>query len=58
MEPSDNYPDKRHQNKKFILGAIVIIAGLILLLANLGIITHEFKRIIFSWQMKIGRAHV
>lgn len=51
METSDNYPDKRQQNKKFILGAVVIFAGLLLLLANLGIVTHEFKRIIFSWQM-------
>ena len=37
--------------KKYAFGVVIILAGLVLLSYNFGIITHGWKNIIFSWQM-------
>jgi predicted membrane protein len=51
METSnENYPGKKSM-KKGALGAIVILAGLLLLAFNFEILSGDLRHIIFSWQM-------
>lgn len=51
MEPNEQKHEDRRQIKKYSFGVIVIIAGLILLLGNTGILPYELQHIIISWQM-------
>jgi len=37
--------------KKYVFGVIAILAGLVLLGTNTGFIPHDWKSVIFSWQM-------
>ena len=39
------------KRKKFVIGSIVVIAGLFLLGFNFDILPYAWKHIIFSWQM-------
>jgi predicted membrane protein len=50
MEPSN---ENRHPNtnKKFAFGALVIIAGLLLLAFNFDLFPWDWRHIFFSWQM-------
>jgi predicted membrane protein len=50
MEPI-NEKKPTNPNKKLAFGAIVIIAGLLLLGFNFDFFPYDFKHIIFSWQM-------
>lgn len=50
MEPHKDRPET-HITRNFALGALVIAAGLILLLSNMHILSYEAKHIFFSWQM-------
>ena len=36
---------------RFLFGTVLVLAGCLFLLLNFGIISHEFKHIIISWQM-------
>ncbi|MFH1297789.1 MAG: DUF5668 domain-containing protein [Bacteroidota bacterium] len=47
---TDNYSNGRRM-KKYALGSVAILAGLILLGLNVGFIPITWKSIIFSWQM-------
>ncbi|MEI6435682.1 MAG: DUF5668 domain-containing protein [Bacteroidota bacterium] len=51
MEPNETKHDNSQQMKKYLLGVIVIAAGFLLLLSNIGFLPFELKHIIFSWQM-------
>lgn len=51
MEPNDKKYDNGPQTKKYILGAIIIAAGILLLLSNTGLLPYELRHIFFSWQM-------
>ncbi|MCK9422330.1 MAG: cell wall-active antibiotics response protein [Bacteroidales bacterium] len=51
MEPNDVKHEESRQIKKYTLGVIVIIAGLLLLLVNTGFLPYEFQHILISWQM-------
>ncbi len=48
-----NYPDKHKHctGSKLFFGVIVILAGLLLLGFNTGILNNEYKPVIFSWPM-------
>jgi predicted membrane protein len=51
METSnENYPRQKRM-KKGALGAIVILAGILLLAFNFEILSGDFRHVIFSWQM-------
>jgi len=45
------YCSKKNPMRKYIFGAFVIFAGLLLLAFNLGYLPAEYKHIVFSWQM-------
>jgi predicted membrane protein len=51
METSSNNYTHSRQMKKYAFGIIVMLAGLLLLGYNTGVISYEWKRILFSWQM-------
>jgi predicted membrane protein len=51
METSSNNYTHSRQMKKYAFGIIVMIAGLLLLGYNTGLIPYEWKHIFFSWQM-------
>ena len=51
METSSNTYTHSRQMKKYAFGIIVMLAGLILLGYNTGLIPYDWKRIFFSWQM-------
>jgi predicted membrane protein len=51
MDPNETKHDNGQQMKKYLLGVIIIVAGFLLLLSNIGILPYELKHIIFSWQM-------
>lgn len=42
--------EKTQTQKKLLIGVLILIAGMALLLANLGIIDYEIKRYIFRWE--------
>jgi predicted membrane protein len=46
----ENYPQK-NPSRKIVFGVIVILAGLLLLMMNLGSLPYHLGHIIFSWQM-------
>lgn len=48
-----NYKHKNFRFKKLAFAALVICAGITLLLINTGIIPHEYKSLIFSWKTLI-----
>jgi predicted membrane protein len=43
--------EHQHTEKRIIIGALIILAGLALLLSNLGFISYELKRYVFRWEM-------
>ncbi len=51
MEPNEVKNYDGQQRKKVILGAVIIVAGLLLLLVNMGFLPYAIQHIIFSWQM-------
>jgi|WetSurMetagenome_2_1015567.scaffolds.fasta_scaffold248086_2 predicted membrane protein len=51
METSSNNYTHSRQMKKYAFGIIIMIAGLLLLGYNTGLISYEWKHIFFSWQM-------
>ncbi len=51
MEPNEKKYPKHRPFRKSAAGIVIIIAGLLLLLANIGIISPSLKHIFFSWQM-------
>ncbi|MCK9219463.1 MAG: DUF5668 domain-containing protein [Bacteroidales bacterium] len=51
MEPHGDHHGNRHQTKKYTVGVIVIIAGLLLLLVNTRVLPYELHHILISWQM-------
>lgn len=50
MEPNEQKPEGRI-TRNYALGVLVIIAGLILLLSNMNILSYEARHVFFSWQM-------
>lgn len=51
MDSSDKIFPKRNKMKKFSMGFIAILAGVVLLAFNFNILPGDFRHIIFSWQM-------
>jgi len=51
MESNPKKHDNGPQMKKYILGVIIIAAGFLLLLSNMGFLNYDLKRVLFSWQM-------
>ncbi|HNY01926.1 MAG TPA: DUF5668 domain-containing protein [Bacteroidales bacterium] len=51
MEPNETRKTTDPQMKKYVLGVIVIVAGILLLFSNTGILPYDIRHIIFSWQM-------
>ena len=51
METSVEQILQRQKMKKFAFGAVVIIAGLLLLAFNFEVLPYTWKHILFSWQM-------
>ncbi|MEI7499911.1 MAG: DUF5668 domain-containing protein [Bacteroidota bacterium] len=51
MEPNKTNHDNGPQMKKYILGVIVIVAGILLLLSNTGYLPYGLNHVIFSWPM-------
>jgi predicted membrane protein len=51
MEPNESKHNNGPQMKKYILGVIIIVAGLLLLLSNTGFLPYSLQHILFSWQM-------
>jgi predicted membrane protein len=51
MDPNETKHDNGQQMKKYLLGVIIIVAGFLLLLSNIGILPYGLKHIIFSWPM-------
>ncbi len=51
MEPNETKRTTDPQMKKYVLGVIVIVAGILLLLSNTGLLPWDLRHIIFSWQM-------
>ncbi len=51
METSTYFCNKSKQMKKIVFGIILVIAGLLLMGFNTGILPYEYKHIIFSWPM-------
>ena len=43
--------EHQHTQKRIAVGAVVLLAGLALLLSNLGFLDFELRRYIFRWQM-------
>lgn len=52
MEPNETKPEG-HISRNFALGVLVIFAGLILLLANMNILSYEARHAFFSWPMML-----
>lgn len=50
MEPTNNNSENK-TTRNFALGVMVIVAGLILLLSNMNILSYQARHIFFSWQM-------
>jgi len=51
MEPTGDKNTGGRQSGKFILGVIILLAGMALLGLNTGFLPFYFKHILFSWQM-------
>jgi len=51
MEPNEEKSLKRRPIRKSAAGIVIIIAGFLLLLFNVGVISPSLKHIFFSWQM-------
>jgi predicted membrane protein len=51
MEPNEVKHDNGQQRKKYALGVIIIIAGIVLLIEKTGFLPFEIQHIIFSWPM-------
>jgi len=51
MEPNEVKNSEVQHKKKLALGVIVIAAGLLLLLVNIGFLPYRLQHIFFSWQM-------
>ncbi|MDP1624050.1 MAG: DUF5668 domain-containing protein [Bacteroidales bacterium] len=51
MEPYRDEHENGQHKRKYILGIIVIVAGVLLLLSNTGYLPYELKHILLSWQM-------
>jgi len=51
MEPNEEKSAKPRPFRKSAVGIVVIVAGLLLLLFNVGLISPSLKHIFFSWQM-------
>jgi len=51
MEPNETKRTSNPEMKKYVFGVIVIVAGILLLLSNTGILPWNLRHIIFSWQM-------
>lgn len=51
MEPYETKQNNDPQMKKYILGVIIIVAGLLLLLSNTGFLPYELRHVLLSWQM-------
>lgn len=51
MNATDYYFLKKKRMKKIIFGVFILSAGFLLLLFNTGVLPHEYKHIVFSWQM-------
>jgi predicted membrane protein len=47
----ERHINRHHGNSRFVLGALVIIAGILLVLKNVGILPWQVTEIVFSWQM-------
>jgi len=43
--------EQNHPQKRFLVGFIVLIAGMALLLGNLGILNYELKHYLFRWEV-------
>jgi len=51
MDTNDTKSKDGPQMKKYILGVIIIVAGVLLLLSNTGYLPYDLRHILFSWQM-------
>ncbi len=51
MDPNEAKYYNGPQRKKFVLGVIVIIAGILLLIEKTGFLPYEIHHVIFSWPM-------
>jgi len=51
MEPNEEKSAKQRPFRKSAVGIVIIIAGFLLLLFNVGLISPSLKHIFFSWQM-------
>lgn len=50
METQTRFYSKHHRMKKFVFGALVIIAGGLLLAFNMNLLPESYRPIVFSWQ--------
>lgn len=51
MEPNGTKSEDGARSKKYLLGVIVIAAGFLLLLSNIGLLPYDLKHVLLSWQM-------
>ncbi len=51
METSVEQISRRQKMKKYAFGALVVLAGALLLAFNFDLLPHEWKHMIFSWEM-------
>jgi predicted membrane protein len=51
METSVEQISRRQKMKKYAFGALVVLAGALLLAFNFDLLPHEWRRVIFSWEM-------
>ncbi|OFX43271.1 MAG: hypothetical protein A2046_13105 [Bacteroidetes bacterium GWA2_30_7] len=51
METNDYFYCKTKKMKKLVFGVLIVLAGLLLLGFNTGLLNEDYKHIIFSWQM-------
>jgi len=51
MENPVEHRCKNHRMRKFALGTVIVIAGLLLLAFNFDLLEGNWKHIVFSWQM-------
>lgn len=51
MEPNETRQNAGQDIKKYTLGIIIVVAGILLLLVNTGLLPYEIQHVIISWQM-------
>ena len=51
MEPNEVKHYDGQQRKKYVLGVIIIVAGILLLLVNTGFLPYQIQHVIISWPM-------